>query len=565
MQFLVLGPLRAIRRDGTDVTPRGQRALDVLAALLLRRRQPVDPQVLLDLVWGDEAVDLDVSAVHTVVARLRRTLGASAVETTPRGYRLAEPVGVDADEFAAAVARAGQVGERAAAVAAYDDALALWRPGTAYDGADDDLVAADRSRLVALRDTAREGLAEALLDTGERADAERALQVATELVATDPLRERAHELVMTAQVRLGRQADALATYRSLQELLRDELGIDPGPQVAALHARVLAQDHELLGVPSQRTGERRRSAPPAPLTALVGRDDELAELSAALAERRLVTITGPGGVGKSRLLTEAYHRASPDDDLGYVDLAAICDLQPSDLCDAIAAAFGLRLPTGTSPLEGLAEAIDGRSATLFLDEAERAQDATAAVLAVLLRACPGLRVCVTSRRSLDLSGQRNLELGPLTCPEPHTSPEQARETPAVRLLLDRLLDRSPGLELDREGMALLGRLARQVDGLPLALELLARQASIRSLAELDVAAASPLDLTGEQDRPERHRSLRDTVLWSADALLPEHRRVLRHVGVFRGAFEPAAAAAVVPGAQTCPPRCAPSCATRSSR
>ncbi|MCB0906955.1 MAG: winged helix-turn-helix domain-containing protein, partial [Nocardioidaceae bacterium] len=504
MRFLVLGPLRAVGDDGADATPRGQRALDLLAALVLRRRQPVDPQVLLELVWGDEAVDLDVSAVHTVVARLRRTLGGSAVETTPRGYRLAESTSVDADEFAACVARARQVTESAAAIAAYDEALAMWRPGTAYDGASDELVAADRSRLIALRDLVREALTEALLDTGERAHAERALQTASELVDTDPLRERAHELLMTAQVRLGRQADALATYRSLQELLRDELGIDPGPQVAALHARVLAQDRELLGVAMPRPGERRRSAPPAPLTPLVGRDDELAVLTEALAHRRLVTITGPGGVGKSRLLAEAYHRAAPDDDLGYVDLAIGDELQPSDLCDAVAAAFAVRLPSGLSPLDALAEALGGRSAALFLDEAERAQETTAAVVGGLLPRCPGLRVCVTSRRALDLSGQRNLELGPLTCPEPHMPPEQARDTPAVRLLLDRLLDRSPGLELDPEGITLLGRLARQVDGLPLALELLARQASIRSLAELDVAAARPLDLTGEQDRPERH-------------------------------------------------------------
>ncbi|MFN8194339.1 MAG: BTAD domain-containing putative transcriptional regulator [Nocardioidaceae bacterium] len=561
MRFLVLGPLRVVSSSGADVTPRGRRTLDVLAVLLLRRRQAVDAQVLLELVWGDEAVGLDVSAVHTVVARLRRGLGEPVVETTSRGYRLTGDVAVDADEFTAAVTRArggveGGGARGAAAVAAYDEALALWRPGVAWDGADDELVASERSRLTALRDSTREALAEALLDTGEPTAAERALATAQELVEADPLRERGHELLMRARMRLGRQAEALGGFRTLQELLRDELGIDPGPAATDLHARMLAQDPSLLAPAVATSGARSRPAPAAPLTALVGRDSELAELLTAVRERRLVTVTGPGGVGKSRLLAEAFHRAGRDEPMAYVDLAERDSPTARDLVDAVAVAFGVRLPTDLPPVDALADALttqvlgdvatpDGH-ATLFIDEAERAQDATVAVLAALLPACPGLHVCVTSRRALDLAGQRNLELRPLACPPPGAPPEQVRASPAVRLLHDRLLDRTPGLELGPEDVVRLGRLAREVDGLPLALELLARKASTRSLAELGQAARRPLDLTGEQDRPDRHRSLRDTLLWSADALDPEHRRVLRHIGVFRGEFGADAAGAVVP-------------------
>ena len=219
-------------------------------------------------------------------------------------------------------------------------------------------------------------------------------------------------------------------------------------------------------------------------------------------------------------------RAPTDDDLGYVDLVGGDELQPgANLCDAIAAAFGVRLPDRSAPLEDLADAFGGRTPRCSSTRPSGPRRPPRTCSASCCARCPGLRVCVTSRRSLDLSGQRNRRRSAPGLPEPDASPEQARATPAVRLLLDRLLDRSPGprarptvtwcCSAGWRGRSTACRWPSSCSpGRP----------SIRSLAELDVGCAralASLDLTGEQDRPERHRSLRDTVLWSADALLPE--------------------------------------------
>jgi predicted ATPase/DNA-binding winged helix-turn-helix (wHTH) protein len=549
MQFQVLGPVRVVRPNGDDATPRGQRVVDLLTALLLRRRQPVDPLVLLDLVWGDAAVGLDISAVHTVVARLRRTVGSEAVATTPRGYLLNGKGTVDDEAFADLVAAARRASDPATAAEAYGAALALWRTGVAYDEANETLVAAERGRLAELRDSAREGLAVALLETGAAVDVEQALEVAQDLVATDPLRESSHELLMVGYARLGRHADALAAYRGLGTLLRDELGIDPGPQAEALHARLLARDPGLGAVRLQATETVRRPAPPAPTTTLVGREVELRELHGALDDRRLVTLTGPGGVGKSRLLAEAYFARPDRRAAAFVDLSALSSPDVDDLCDAIGRAFGTVLPDGQDQIEHLADALVDIDATLFIDEAERSVGPTAHVLGRLLHRCPGLRIVVTSRRALDLVGEHRLVLGPLACPEPDARAEVARAAPAVRLLQDRFSDRAPDLELTDDDVALLARLAQHVDGLPLALELVARSAETRSLADLEVELRevpfASLNLIGEAHRPERHRSLRDTVLWSASRLPDDQRAVLRRLGVFVGHFDAAAATAVV--------------------
>lgn len=543
MHFLVLGPLRAMAPDGRDLTPRGQRTLDLLAALLVRRRQPVEPQALLELVWGDEAIHLDVSAVHTVVARLRRALGADAVQTTPRGYQVSPSWRVDEDHFASSVADARRLGDATGAAEAYESALTLWRTTHAYDEVNETLVAAERSRLAELRDNAREALAQALLDTGTPGDAERALAEAETLIGADPLRERAHEIAMLANARLGRQADALAAYTRLRTLLRDELGIDPGPRAVALHERILAQDLTPVAVPESAP---RRSLAPTPLTPLIDRERDLDQVLGTLAERRLVTLLGPGGVGKSRLLAEACHRlAATGADVAYADLSCLDDADDADVRGAIGQALALGHGDEADSTEGLASAIGARELTLCLDEAERALEATAAVLGELVRACPRLRVLVTSRRPLDVVGERQQLVGPLDCPAADATPEEVRRAPATRLLIERLRDHVPGLEPTEDESRHLGRLSRRVDGLPLALELLARHADTRSLTDLERATDSLLDLTGSPDRPERHRSLRDTVLWSAAALPADQRRILRSLGVFAGPFDTDAATAVV--------------------
>lgn len=567
MRVGVLGPLLAEGADG-ETTPRGQRPRDVLAVLLQRRGHIVTPDALLDLVWGDAARDLTSSAVHTVVARLRRSLGSDSIETHDAGYRLGRAVQLDSDDFDAALRRAREAtaaGDATGAVAAYRDAVAVWRGPHAFEGVSDDLVMADRARLEEARAQTIDELAAALLSTGTAPATDEALALATALTRDHPLREGSHRTAMLAAVRAGRQAEALEIYRGLRARLRQELGIEPGPPTQALHLRILEQDPTLEIVPragvavgqgldsageKPRPGQRESGRLPAPLTPTVGRDQEVTTVLTLLEQgRRLVTILGPGGVGKSRLLAEVGTRlsADPDQEVVYVDLAGLGVSAAADIADAVSVSF--RLPVSREdPVTGLVTALADDRLVALVDEAEWSTPAVAEVASRVLAGCPGVRLVVTSRVPLEVLGESRVLLAPLACPAEDASGGDARIAPAVRLLEDRLRDHAPDIVIGDADGAHLGRLARRVDGLPLALELLAGYAASRSLAELVPLVEAPLDVASPQvgHRP-RHRSLRDTLLWSVERLSPSERTVLRRLGVFAGSFDVSAARAVVGG------------------
>jgi len=537
MEGAVLGELRV--RDGeADRAPRGQRSRDLLAALLLRRGQAVEPAVLLEQVWG-EGTGLGVAVVHTQVARLRRDVGGAAVRTTENGYLL-PAFDLDADRFAALCSRAG--GERPeTAVGLLREALLLWRGDRPYADVREELVAAEASRLLALRTTARELLAERLLDGGERDAVEEAAVLAERLVADDPLRERGHELVILATARAGRRSEALAAYERLRVVLREELGIDPGLEAQELHLRVLRD--ELGREPTRRPAVDRRAAP-APVTPTIGREEDVARLLDLVEGRRLVSVVGLGGVGKSRVLSE-LGLALGARSAGYVDLAGLPEHPQEELVEAVAGALGVAL-SGDDPAEALAAALGERAAVLLLDEAERCVAEVADLAGRLLSQCPGLHLVVTSRIPLGLASETVHALGPLPTPPPHADSATAAASPAVVLLRDRIADRAPQLVQGEEALLRLAALARGVDGLPLAVELLAAQAPGRSLDEL----AELLDRTAafgaaDAGMPPRHRSLSETIGWSLDRLPAEERAALRRLSVFAGPFEPTAARAVV--------------------
>jgi predicted ATPase/DNA-binding SARP family transcriptional activator len=553
VEWGVLGPLRADGSAQEQLAASG-RGRDLVAVMLLRRDQAVTPEVLLDLVWSDEAGRFSASVVHTAVARLRRRLGAGVVETTGRGYRLTGST--DADRFARLLGEAADLrtAQPDVAVARLRQALGLWRGPRAYEGVRDDLVTAERSRLDTLRDGAVEQLARLLLDGVDPPDPDEAHRLAAGLVDQDPLRESAHEVVMLAAWRAGRPAAALAAYDRLRGVLRDELGIDPGASAAALHARILARDASLSRSaprPDPPPAPAGRPAAPIPLTATVGREADLAHLERLLAQRRAVVMTGPGGVGKSRLLGETYHRASAAGaDVAYLDLGHLDHADPPAVAEALARMLGLRLTD--DPVASLGEALaETRGSAepprlLLLDEAERSAEAVAEVLQAILGRARRLRVLVSSRHDLPLAGAARLVVAPLECPPAGSDAAVISGSPAVRLLRERIADHAPDLRLDDEdAQHRLAALVRRVDGLPLALELLAGYAGTRQLSELEEVTHEPLRLRSDDvGRPERHRSLRDTLLWSLERLPPGQREVLSRLGVFAGSFDLAAAAVV---------------------
>ncbi|HEX7718034.1 MAG TPA: BTAD domain-containing putative transcriptional regulator [Marmoricola sp.] len=538
MECAVLGELRVVA-DGVARRPRGRRSRDLLAALVVRAGQPVDPGVLLEQVWGEDH-GLAVSVVHTQVARLRRDVGTEVVQTAPAGYRLAD-LPVDADRFAARLAAARKTSMPEAAVARLREALADWHGDLAYADVSPGVADAERSRLTGLRTSARELLAELLLDQGGPDAVVEAAALAETLVADEPLRERGHELAMLAAVHGGSRAAALAAYDRLRTTLRDELGIDPGPEAQDLHLRVLRGQAVTR---RDETSAGRRPRPPAPTSRTVGRDADLARLLELVGERRLVSVVGLGGVGKSRVLSEVAARIDSASS-AYVDLAGLPEQPGEELVEVLGEAVGITI-RAHDPLESLVEGIGDRPLTLLLDEAERCLLDTSALVASLLARCPAVRVVATSRRPLGLVGEAVHLLAPLATPPEDADAETVARSPAVVLLKDRIADRAPGLVEGEDALRRLAGFTRRVDGLPLALLLLAAQAPGRSLDQLEVLLETPIAL-GSEDAglPERHRSLPDTIGWSLERMPAPMLATLRRLSVFAGHFDAAAARAVV--------------------
>ena len=480
MRVGVLGPLLVEIEDGPVSVP-GRRQRDLLAALILRRGTPVPPEVLLDLVWRNEN-GMTVAVVHTAVSRLRRLCGTAAVERRESGYLVGGSTVTDADSFTDHVQsarRAGRRGDVRGACELYRRALGDWRGPEPFPGVSGHLVDADRTRLLDLRVAAQQELAGLLLDHPEDGDPGEAGTLAAAVMREEPLRERGHELAMLAAYRGGRQAAALAIYRDLHRTLRDELGVEPGPSISRLHALILRQDPALSpgGAAGPRTREPRR--PPVPLTTLIGRETSLAGLIDAIeAGRRLITLVGPGGVGKTRLLLEIGVRYRDRRPIEYGELGAVTAADEAELAETVASSLGLEV-SRRGAVRSLVAALAEDAWLLLVDEAEVVADALGPLAISVLEGNPAAQVVVSSRRPLGVPGELVWPVEPLDVPASDADPLTA---PAVQMLVQRLADRAIPVDPGGQSTAMLAEIARQVDGLPLAIELVAGQGSGRSLS-----------------------------------------------------------------------------------
>ena len=529
MQVRVLGLVRVGDRIETATAPRGERPRDVLAVLVARRGRPVPAEVVLDLVWGDAATALTPAAVHTVVARLRRQFGDGLVRTTDAGYVVPVDVGLDAERFTALAAEASDGVDE---VGRCREAIALWSGGTAYAGVRDDLVMAERVRLEELLRRVRGDLAVALLAPGaSQDDVAEAMGIAAGLVTEHPLDEGAAVLAMRAADRLQRQGEALEVFARLRERLREELGVDPGPVAAEVHARILARDAE-TATPTAGRRVHPGLRLPVPASPTVGRQTEVADVLRALRDgRRLVTVTGPGGVGKSRLLADVGAALATDHDVVHVALSGHQAGDAQDLASALAVTTGVPLAADDS-VASLVRALQTSDVVVLVDEAEWVLGPAAELARAILAGCPGVRLVVTSRVPLTVVGERVLPLGPL--------PEQD----AVRLLTERLADR--GVPTSTPPTARCWpRSSGASTALPLALELVAGRARAVPVRDLLDVVEHPLDLESDEvGRDARQQSLRRTISWSVGRLEPAGRDALLRLAVFAGAFHLPAARAL---------------------
>ncbi|WP_157251509.1 BTAD domain-containing putative transcriptional regulator [Nonomuraea typhae] len=540
MRFAVLGPLEVIAADGRAVAVPERKVRALLAGLLAHNGRVVPAERLIDGLWGPERPGNPLGALRAKVSQLRRALdeaepGArTLLATRAPGYLI--DADTDAHRFQEALGRLGSVAEPAERAALLAEALAWWRGPAFADFSDlpgEPLVRRAALRLEEQRLTALEAYADARLALGQDAALVGEL---TDLAAQHPLREGFHSLLMRALYRSGRQADALDVYRAFRGRMRDDLGLDPGPELAALHQAILEHRPALrrpAHVPAPAGGRL-----PEPLTDLVGRSGALRDLLALPGTARLVTLTGMGGVGKSRLALAAAHRMASGfpDGAHLVELSAVPATLSPQVAEAVATALGLREDQGAGePGRRIAAALGTRRALLVLDNCEHVVEEVAALAGSLLGAAPGLRIIATSREPLGVAGEIVREVPPLDAES------------AARLLTLRAADAGHPLTAGDGGVVGVGDggvvgvgdaeavavICRRLDGIPLALELAAARVpalGVRALAErLDDRFR--LLSAGRRGGPARQRTLRAAIDWSWDMLTGPERVVLRRLAV----------------------------------
>ncbi|MFG1997955.1 BTAD domain-containing putative transcriptional regulator [Spirillospora sp. NPDC048911] len=632
MRFGVLGPLAAWTDEGRPVRLPELKVRALLADLLTHEGRPVSVDRLIDDLWptGDRLPRNPINTLQTRVSQLRRALeeaepgGRELVVSQPPGYLLAlHPQAVDSGRFRTLVEQAGATDDLSGKAGLLADALELWR-GTAYaDFADEAFARPAAIRLEEERLAVLEEHAEVRLELGDHS-----LLVGElgDLVARHPLRERLRGLHLRALYLAGRQNEALASYTDLRERLADELGLDPSPDLAALHEAILRQDPALganrsaaapwspaashpvtpshaAGSPAApRKSPASRSSPtsdsvtpprsaaasssagasrlaaasgsgalprsagtsglaaspgltgaggasrpsaasglsgrgggnlPAALTELVGRDEALARVRGLVDRARLVTLTGPGGVGKTRLAVETGRAAAGafTDGVWLVELAALEPASGATPADVVATALGIRDDEAGDLAGQLANALRGRRLLLVLDNCEHVIEPVAALVESLLKAVPELHVLATSQEPLGMGGETLWTVPPLAEPS------------AVELFVARATAAAPGFALTSGNAEVVAAICRRLDGIPLALELAATRVRGLGVQEL----AERLDdrfrvlTSGQRGAPPRQQTLRAMIDWSWELLTEPERAVLRRLAVYAGGFTLASA------------------------
>lgn len=565
----ILGSLEVVVAGRRVGIPAGkQRSLLVL--LTLRAPQPVSAEVVAEALWPDASPQQALRSLPVTVSRLRRSLGdaAPALETVAAGYRFAiPPVACDFARFERLVHQGTWAlarSDAAEALAALEEALALWRGPALADVAYEGFAQAEIRRLEELRGAAVEARVDAAMALGREATLVGELQA---MVATNPTRERLAEQLMTVLYRTGRQAEALEVYRHIRSHLSGELGLEPGPRLKALQAAIFDQspalststpvtaagstppadgDRGATAADSLATGEKEvppglpRGPTPIPLppTRTVGREEHVEHLRRVLLEpvTRLVTVVGPAGVGKTRLAQEAGRLIEETRAGGgaYASLAQVAG--PEQVPDAIARALDVVPVPGVPVDETVVRDLATRELLLVLDNFEHVLDA-APFAARIIAAAPSVTILATSREPLRIRGERRFTVEPLDCPSAGAHPTaDAGDSAAVALFVQTVSSRVPTFAPSDDDFAAIGRLCHRLDGLPLAIELAAGRVGLLSPAAIEERVSDDLDVLGRgpRDAPLHQRTLTATLAWSFDLLTAQEQSAFACMSVFAG-------------------------------
>ena len=530
-QFGLLGPL-FVSTDGEPIALGGQKRRALLAVLLLEANQVVSRDRLIDALWGEDPPETARNTIQVYISQLRKLLPDGALETAPPGYRLViEADSVDLFEFMR-LSEEGRIALRAADAAGAADALraalALWRGAPLADLPWEPFAQAEIVRLEELRLAALEDRIEADLALGRHGQLVIELE---RLVAEQPFRERLRAQLMLALYRSGRQTDALAVYQRGRRTLVDELGIEPSESLRHLERAILAHDPALNVTQAGAMSPRRAPTPPTPL---LGRERELASLADVVRQEdtRLVTLTGTGGIGKTRLALELVRRLAPEFRHGSA-VASIATLrEPTLVAGAILEALGIP-EVGSNPEEEVIRALADSELLLLIDNFEQVLPAASSI-ARLLDGTPGLKVIVTSRAPLRVAAEREVPVPPLADDE------------AAELFIARAQAADPNFALSERNAGAVAEICARLEGLPLAIELAAARTKLLPPVALLSRLGNRLELLtgGRRDAPQHQQTLRMTLDWSYDLLEPDAQRLFVRLGVFAGGCTLASAEAV---------------------
>src|SRR5690349_19931633 len=535
----LLGPVE-VRVDGRAVPLPGARQRLVLTMLLVDVNRVVPADRLIDELW-EAALPADPrGALRTQVSRLRRALGPASgdLATVEGGYRLTvQRSQFDVTRFEDMLAEADEASDKRA-LRLLDEALALWRGPAVGEFAGRPFALATAARLNELRPVAAERRAGLLLTAGLVEEAVATLQ---EIVTEHPEREQARGLFMRALYRAGRHTEALATFRSWRRYLATELGLDPSPTLRRIEQDILRHTAKTPDI--RDAAVTRAPSLPLPVTSFVGRDEDLMAVAGWLDRARLVTLHGPGGVGKTRLALEVAERTGDSyrDGVCFCDLAAVTE--PHAVVRALATAAGLSERAFQRLDDQLVEQLADRHLLLVLDNCEHVAQAVAILAERLLKQTRNVTLLATSRERLEVDGEHVWQVRPL--------PVSGLGAPAVRLFLDRARAADPASAPRNSDVEAVAALCARLDGLPLAIELAAARLPGTTVSEL---AASLQDrfrlLTVGHRANQRHQSLHAVVDWSYHQLAPDEQELFDQLSVFHGAFGLGAARTVTAGPDT---------------
>lgn len=536
LDIAVLGELE-VRVGDHDRTPRGRMPRAVFSLLVARLGSPMSTDALIEAVWNGSPPKSARSSLRVHISRIREAIDRPELLVTgERGYRLqTDPHAVDAYRFERGVREGRRMLEarnHRTAERVLRGALQEWRGDPYADAATLDAIQPEVARLEALKRAAEVHLAEAGMELAGSSCDIAALEM---LVHRDPLDERRWGLLMKGLYRNGRQADALDAFRRASATLGEALGLEPGPDLRELEEQILLHDPALQPIDATQT-----ITLPGFATSLVGRSETASTVAKRLVEHRLLTVTGLGGIGKTRLAVAAAQAALADHADGAVFVALDPVTDAALVPDAIGAHLGL--PSVGNPTEALVRHLRDREIVLVLDNCEHVLDEVAELVNTLMSACPRVGFLCTSRVPLGLSAETLFPVSPLDVPPrdlEFATPAELLQYESIALFCERARLAHAEFTLDAESGPVVAEVVRRLAGIPLSIEIAAAKCDLLTPTDiLDRLDVTPHRMVADdRDRAERHRSMADAVAWSLDLLDEGAQELFRRMAVFVGPVE----------------------------